>query len=202
MTPHFVARQLSHPKGILGRVIVRLMNRHNAKLNAFAVRQLAARSSDRVLEIGFGGGVTLAPLIDAAGFVAGLDRSAYVVARAAARFSDAVRAGRAEFRQGEVGAIPYAAGSFTRVCTVNTVYFWPSLGAGFTEIARVLSPGGRLCVGFLPKEAMDRLGVPADLFTPRTPEDITGALAAAGFSGVRAERPRPTTAWTVVVATR
>ena len=200
--PRFAARQLSNPNGWLGRVIMGVMNRHNAPMNGFAVRQLAARSSDRVLEIGFGGGLTLAPLIDAAGFVAGIDRSAYVVARAAARFADAVRDGRAEFRQGDVGAIPFPAGSFTRVCTCNTVYFWPSLQAGFAEIARVLSPGGRLCVGFLPKEGLDRLGAPTDIFTGRTPQDMTDALAAAGFSDVRAERPRPTTPWMVIVATR
>jgi len=46
-----------------------LMNRHNAKLNAFAVRQLDLVPTDRVLEIGFGGGVTLPSLIARAGFV-------------------------------------------------------------------------------------------------------------------------------------
>ena len=47
------------------------MNRHNAKLNAFAVHQLNLTSSDRVLEIGFGGGVTLPLLIKQARFVGG-----------------------------------------------------------------------------------------------------------------------------------
>ena len=63
-TPRFVARQLSHPKGFLGRIFGRLMNRHNANMNAFAIRQLELTSSDRVLEIGFGGGVTLQRLIE------------------------------------------------------------------------------------------------------------------------------------------
>jgi len=35
------------------------MNRHNAKMNAFAVKMLSLRPDDRVLEIGFGGGATL-----------------------------------------------------------------------------------------------------------------------------------------------
>lgn len=68
----------------------RLMNRHNAKLNAFAVQQLNLTSSDRVLEIGFGGGVTLPLLIKQAGFVGGVDRSLDMVKRAKAIFSDAV----------------------------------------------------------------------------------------------------------------
>jgi arsenite methyltransferase len=159
-TPHFIARQLSHPRGMFGRFIAALMNWHNANMNSFAVRQLALDSRDRVLEIGFGGGVTLQPLLKCAAYVAGIDRSRDMVEHAKRRYFDAVQAGRAEFREGNVESMPFASGSFDKVCTVNTIYFWPSLEAAFREILRVLAPGGRLVVGFLPKERMDRMGVP------------------------------------------
>ncbi len=42
-------------------------------MNAFAVRQLEVDPTDRILEIGFGGGVTLRYLIENSGFVAGVD---------------------------------------------------------------------------------------------------------------------------------
>ena len=180
----------------------RLMNRTNADVNAFAVRQLELVPSDRVLEIGFGGGGTLPTLMAGAAFVGGVDRSRDVVARARARFSEAVQTGRADFREGSVEALPFEAGSFAKVCTVNTVYFWTSLDAGFAEIHRVLMPDGRLAVGFLPKDHMDRMGMPMDIFTSRTPDDVIAALTKAGFEGVRIERPEPTTAWNVIVATR
>ena len=201
MTPRFIARQLSRPSGFLGRIIMRLMNRRNANLNAFAVRQLDLAPSDRVLEIGFGGGVSLPSLIAGAGSVTGVDRSADVVKRAATRFVQAVRTGRAQFREANVDRLPFEAGSFEKVCTVNTVYFWPSLAAGFGEIRRVLAPGGRVAVGFVPKERMDQMGVPPDIFTSRTPDEVVAALAGAGFHDVRIERPRPTTPWSVIVAT-
>jgi cyclopropane fatty-acyl-phospholipid synthase-like methyltransferase len=51
------------------------VNRRNAKMNHFAVRQLKLATTDRVLEIGFGGGLTLTHLIENAVFVVGLDRS-------------------------------------------------------------------------------------------------------------------------------
>lgn len=202
MPPRFIARQLSHPSGVLGRVIVRLMNRGNARMNAFAVEQLALASTDRVLEVGFGGGVTLPALLDRAAFVGGVDRSRDVVARARARFVAAVTAGRADFRIGEIEAIPFDAATFDKVCTVNTVYFWRSLDAGCAEIARVLAPGGLAVVGYLPKEHMDRHGMPADIFTSRTPEEVVAALTRAGFRSVRVTRPQPTTAWNVLVAVR
>ena len=202
MAPRFIARQLSRPTGLFGRIMGRLMNRHNAKLNSYAVRQLELTPSDRVLEVGFGGGVSLPSLIASAAFVGGVDRSRDMVRRAKAMFSEAVSAGRADFREGNVEELPFEASSFGKVCTVNTIYFWSSLDAGFAEIRRVLLPGGRVVVGFVPKERMDRMGMPADIFTSRAPNDVVAALRKAGFSDVRIERPKPTTPWNVMVATR
>ena len=93
MPPRFLARQFSHPTGVLGRVVGRLMNRHNARMNAFVVKQLDLTSADRVLEVGFGGGVTLPSLIATASYVAGVDRSPVMVQRANANFAEAVSAG-------------------------------------------------------------------------------------------------------------
>jgi SAM-dependent methyltransferase len=180
----------------------RLMNRHNARMNAYAVELLELRPFDHVLEIGFGGGVNLPTLMDGAAFVAGVDPSPDVVRRASARFSKAVSSGRAVFREGSVESIPFDEARFGKICTVNTVYFWRSLEAGFTEIRRVLAPDGRLAVGFLPKQWMDRMGVPPDIFTAREPEDVAAALKSARFTDVRIERPNPDTAWNVIVATR
>src|SRR5260370_14875349 len=93
VAPRFLAKQLSRPTGLLGRLVARLMNRTNANMNAFAVGQLNLLPSDRVLEIGFGGGVTLPSLIASAAFVGGVDRSREVVERAKTKFSDAVSSG-------------------------------------------------------------------------------------------------------------
>jgi ubiquinone/menaquinone biosynthesis C-methylase UbiE len=178
------------------------MNRHNARMNAFALRQLKLEPSDHVLEIGFGGGLTLPSLLDATAFVVGLDRSNDVIAWAKRRFSNQTKSGRAHFRQGDVEAIPFGESAFDKVCTVNTVYFWTSLEAGFAEIYRVLKPRGRIAIGFLPKERMDRMGMPEDIFTARSPQEVAGAMTKVGFRDVLVARPEPDTPWNVVVATR
>jgi hypothetical protein len=64
MAPRFIARQLSHPSGFMGWVVGKLMNRHNALANEFAVRQLTVQPKDRILEIGFGGGLMIPRLLD------------------------------------------------------------------------------------------------------------------------------------------
>src|SRR5215471_17100259 len=102
MPPRFISRQLSHPTGFFAYVMGRLMNRHNAKMNAFAVQQLGLQASDRVLEIGFGGGVTLPTLFANASFVGGLDLSKEMVSRAKSKYHSEVAGGRADFREGPV----------------------------------------------------------------------------------------------------
>ena len=202
MAPRFIARQLSHPSGVMGAVIRFMMNRHNARMNAFALRQLKLEPTDHVLEIGFGGGLTLPSLLDSTAFVAGLDRSNDVVEWAKRRFSKQIESGRADFRQGSVEALPFGASAFDKVCTVNTVYFWTSLKSGFAEIYRVLKPQGRIAVGFLPKERMDRMRMPEDIFTTRAPLDVVGVITKTGFKDVLIACPEPHTPWNVVVATR
>jgi arsenite methyltransferase len=202
MRPRFIARQFSHPRGVLGRLIMRMMNRRNARLNAFAVQQLAIRPTDRVLEIGFGGGLALPFLLEHAAFTAGVDRSAEAVRRAEIQFAQLVAEGRAEFREGSVEALDYESASFTKVYTVNTIYFWTSLESGFKQISRVLSAHGKLVVGFYPKEAMERMDLPPDIFTLRSPAEVVAALGHADFQDIRLEQPAPTTIWRVATATR
>jgi arsenite methyltransferase len=200
MAPRLIARHLSWPQGLFGRFVGFLMNRHNARMNAFAVKMLALKPDDRVLEIGFGGGATLPALITGAGFVAGVDRSADAVGWASSRFARHVASGRADFREGHVEALPYESAAFGKVCTVNTVYFWKSLEAGFAEIRRVLAGDGRVVVGFLPKERMAQMNMPADIFTLRAPDDVIAALKTCGFGDIRVERPQADTPWNVIVA--
>jgi arsenite methyltransferase len=202
MTARFVARQLSRPSGLLGKFVLSVMNRKNAKMNKFAIRQLSVVRSDRVLEIGFGGGVTIPDLIENARFVAGVDRSPDVIRQAKTKFSHAVVSGKASFHEGSVEALPFNSSSFEKAFTVNTVYFWRSLDTGLREIHRVLAPGGHLVMGFLPKEWMDRLKLPADIFTSQTSAGVVTAIQEAGFRVIRIAKPQPATAWVVIVASR
>jgi arsenite methyltransferase len=202
MTPEFIARQFSRPSGLTGRFMGFLMNRRNARMNLFAVEQLELEASDRALEIGFGGGSTLPALLAGASYVAGVDPSEDVVNLARGRFAKSVEEDRAEFRVGAVEALPYQAGSFTKICTVNTVYFWQGLERGAAEMYRVLAPGGRVAVGFLPKQWMDPMGLPATVFTAHTAEDVARALMTAGFRNVRTQLPKSPAKWNLLLAER
>jgi arsenite methyltransferase len=193
------ALQLARPTGLLGRFVRSDMNRRNAAMNAYAVEQLDLQPTDRVLEIGFGGGVNLPGLISATASVVGVDPSPDVVRAAIAQYGTSERV---EFRQGAVEELPCASGEFDKVCTVNTIYFWRALDAGFAQIHRVLAEGGRVVVAFLPKAGMTPMNMPSDIFTLRDPDDVVAAMLQAGFRNVHVERPQASTPWNAIMGTR
>ena len=199
MPPRFIAEQLSHPRGLRGWLVRRGMNRGNARANEFAMDQLKLQPRDKVLEVGFGGGVNIRRLLDHSASVVGVDRSSDAVSAADRRFHRERSEGRASFLLGEVETLPLANESCTKAITVHTVYFWTSLERGFGELHRCLQPGGRLVVGFVPKAQMDRMGMPSDIFTPRDADDLSSAARQAGFL-VSTRRPDEPVPWMALVA--
>lgn len=154
-------------------------------MNVEAIDLLGIEPGHRILDIGFGGGVTFPVLLDRGADVAGIDRSADVVAAAEVDHRRAIEAGRLDVRRGEVEGVPFEDGFFDGVLTVNTVYFWPELDAGLSEIRRVLKPGGRIVIGIRDGSVMKR--VSRDIFAIRTPGELLVALEAAGFSNARSQ---------------
>lgn len=159
------------------------MNRGNRGLNARAIDLLDVGADTRVLDIGFGGGLTFAPLLARGATVFGVDRAADMVEAAENRHRQAVAAGRLILRTAEVQDLPLEDAAVDRVLTVNTVYFWPDLDLALREVRRVLAPGGRLVIGIRDGSVMQQ--VSPEVFTLRTPEELRSATKAAGFSVVR-----------------
>lgn len=120
--PEFVARQSALPSGFLGRLIGHVMARETAAVNEAAVALLDLRPADRVLEVGFGHGATIARMAAAGrgGHGAGVDPSAEMWAMASRRNHRAIEAGRVTLRQAGVEALPFPDHSFDKVLLVHT----------------------------------------------------------------------------------
>jgi SAM-dependent methyltransferase len=156
MLTRIIARQLAHPSGWIGRWITApWLNRANGVMNRLTLDGLDVRAGSRVLEVGFGGGDLLAWILSAGAIVAGVDRSADMVGLAQRRFRRELAEGRLELHTGDVGALPFPAGAFDRLCTVNTIYFWSDPAAALAECRRVMAPGGRMVVGFDDRRALE-----------------------------------------------
>ena len=86
-----VSDQLSRPAGTFGSVVAALMNRGNRDLNARAIELLDVAANSRVLDLGFGGGLTFEPLLARGATVFGVDRAADMVEAAERSHRHAVR---------------------------------------------------------------------------------------------------------------
>ena len=174
-----ISDQLSRPSGLAGRVVAAGMNRGNRDFNARAIEKLDVRPGTRVLDLGFGGGLTFRPLLEKRATVVGVDRAEDMVAAASERHREDIAAGRISVHAGDVLALPLEDAAVDRVLTVNTVYFWRDLAPALREVHRVLAPGGRIVIGIRDGSVMERVD-PA-VFTLRPPDEIAAALGSAGF---------------------
>jgi len=93
------------------------------------------------------------------GHMTGADFSRDMVGFCARRFGREVAAGSLDLVQAAVDDLPFPTASFSKACTVNTVYFWEQPEAAAAELFGVLGSGGRLVVGFSPREALESVPV-------------------------------------------
>jgi len=167
-------RAFGRPQGVLGRLGGVIMARTNDQMAQRAVELLDVRSSDKVLEIGFGPGVGIQLLASAVstGRVAGIDFSEEMVEQAKTRNATNIGTGRVELRRGSVERLPYENATFDRAMAINSLQVWPNAVAGLQETRRVLRPGGRIVLGFTRHSGQAK-------------EGLTEALTAAGFADAR-----------------
>lgn len=143
-----VTGQVRKPAWFIGRWIVRSMNHSHAGLRAWALGKIAIGPDATVLDVGCGGGGTIAA-IAAGGLgrtVFGVDFSDASVAVAREANAQAIAEKRVEIRPAGVSALPFEASMFDVVTAFETHFYWPDLPADVREIQRVLKPGGRVAL--------------------------------------------------------
>ena len=153
----FIAEQLSNPSGIVGRLAAFLWNRRNASLNDVVFDSLALNSTDRVLEVGFGGGYLLGRMstIITNGLVVGVDISPAMVAFCERRYHPLIKKGALELRCAQVESLPYPSEYFTKACTVNSIFYWQNVQRALSEFERVLTRDGFVVICFTCKESLE-----------------------------------------------
>ncbi|GAA0899980.1 hypothetical protein Vau01_093360 [Virgisporangium aurantiacum] len=169
-----------------------MLNRANRNAVAAAVDALAPAPGNVVADIGFGGGMGLALLLDrvgSTGRVHGVDISPVMLDRVRYRHRRAVADGRLALHEASMTDLPLPDGSLDAAMTINTIYFVPD--TVFAELARALSPTGRLVLGLGDPDAMRRDPVTAHGFRLRPLAEVHAALTAAGLTPVDHRRVGP-----------
>jgi SAM-dependent methyltransferase len=200
------ARQIDYWNQTAGPTWVRHEARLDLQLEPFgaaAMDAAALEGGETVLDVGCGCGTTtleLARRVGPSGRVLGIDISAVMLERAAARARAAARP-NARFERADAQTHPFAPASLDVVYSRFGVMFFADPGAAFANLRRALRPGGRLAFVcwqrpsenpwfLLPAMAAMRhltIEVPTD---PRAPgpfafgeaDWVREALAAGGFA--------------------
>ncbi|MEJ3655480.1 class I SAM-dependent methyltransferase [Actinomycetes bacterium KLBMP 9759] len=160
------------PRGLLGRIGGRLMARGNAETERHLVRLAELGPDDDVLVVGPGPGIGLEAAAATAGHVVGVDPSDAMVAACRRRCAASIDGGVVEVRLGDAAHTGQGDASVDVVLSVNNVMLWPDRKAGFTELHRVLRPGGRMLVSVHEK------------WLPGGLSGLAAAVAEAGFGDV------------------
>ena len=183
------AQQLRRPEGDLGISMAEMMNKGNELMCRNTYSRSTIGKGHRILEIGMGNGFFVPELFKMAEDLTyvGFDYSKLMVDKASELNTSYIASGRASFVHGSVDALPFETNSFDRICTSNTLYFWPSPADNMKALTNVLKPGGRILIAIRPKDIMLKMKVTQYDFTLYTLAETALLMESAGLNIINAE---------------
>ena len=183
----YVAKQLGHPAGGAGRLLLRVLNRGNATMNQLALTMLAVQPQQHILEIGFGGGDLMQRLrqTERSLHITGIDPAPASLAVGQNRFKSAIASGQLSLYAAAAEAIPLPDQTVDAIVTVNTVYFWSAVETVLAECHRCLKPDGKLAIAYAAKAFLEAQGLTQYGFRAYDVAELEAALRTAGFREIQ-----------------
>ncbi len=178
------------PKGAAGEKMLHRMNESHEPLRAFGLPFVSWKPGMRILDVGCGGGATIADMLKLSpeSVIDGIDYSEVSVQQSL-RLNQKYIGTRCQIQQADVAQLPFADELFDVVTAVETVYFWPDVEAGLREVCRVLKPGGTFAVLNEGCDPDQNDWPPIDGFMRiYRPKELEELLLACGFRHVECHR--------------
>ena len=154
-----IASQLKHPSGEKGIEIANMMNETNINMTKHSIQNLNISNENRILELGHGNAGHVVFLFEQAEKLKyyGLEMSELMFQEARQINRNFVSQKQAFFSIYDGNTIPFEDGSFNKIFTVNTIYFWQKPEELLSEIYRVLKSNGTFCLTFAEEDFMKTL---------------------------------------------
>ncbi|MBY0099394.1 class I SAM-dependent methyltransferase [Mesobacillus maritimus] len=139
-----IDKQYGKPQGLLGTYIGEKMVKQHKPETLWTIELLNIVQGESVLELGCGAGYAMKLILDQTLVeqVVGVDLSPTIIRSAAIRNKNGLNAKKATLVQANVNRLPFQDENFDKVLSIHSIYFWENLSETFSEIYRVLKPGG------------------------------------------------------------
>jgi arsenite methyltransferase len=180
----FWGRQLAKPSGFIGKnILAPLWNKRNKSLNDTALEALKIEERDRILEVGFGGGYLMNEMIKKTihGKIVGIDISKELVKAGVRKFEQYIKNGKMELKCAKAETLPFPAKFFTKVCSINSIFYWEDALDAFIEMNRVLEQNGMVVICFTSKQHLKNLKLVHEALKQYEKQDVMDMLEKAGF---------------------
>jgi ubiquinone/menaquinone biosynthesis C-methylase UbiE len=161
----FIDRQYSYPRGLLGMYIGEKMVKQHEPETQWTIKLLKLKQNENILELGCGAGYAMKLLLEksAVSHVTGLDVSQSVLRSAAIRNRNDIRKGRAKLVNSNVDNLAFQDGSFSKLFSIHSIYFWDNLPKTMSEIYRVLKSKGTIVLTLCDGKSGETWGDTKDL---------------------------------------
>jgi len=196
--------QTRKPEGKLGKIMLNGMNSGHAKMADWGLSHLPDIAPAEITDLGCGGGRNAGELLKiySRAHITAVDYSELSVEKAKEYNREMIASGRCTVRQGDVSALDLPSEQYELATAFETIYFWPGLEKCFTQVCRILKPGGMFLIcneSDGTDAASQKYEKIIDGMKTYTAGQIAGALKAAGFSDIKTDH-HPSKPWITVLA--
>lgn len=134
------------PEGKIGEQMLERMNKSHEPLRKFGLPLIPWRKGMRILDVGCGGGATIAEMLQLSedSMIDGVDYSPVSVQQTI-EMNKAFVGTRCRVQQSDVAELPFEEETFDLVTAMETVYFWPDIKTAFGEIRPCAETGRDVC---------------------------------------------------------
>ena len=125
----FFSEQARKPTGFFGLWMMSVVfDKGNSFLNGFVEELMSVQADDHILEIGFGTGKLIHDMAKDIhkGYIEGIEFSSSMVSLAKKRNKKYIDDEKVKIIEGNFDDLPLKNNRYTKVCTVNTIYFLPN----------------------------------------------------------------------------
>ncbi|MDR1748804.1 MAG: class I SAM-dependent methyltransferase [Spirochaetaceae bacterium] len=179
----YVGKNFGNPTGTGGKISTHIMNIINQKQYNAVLKNIKLEPHTSVLDIGFGNGYVIRKILRQHIPVKmyGIEISNDMLKSVSLKNRQHIITGTVQLLLEDIGKTSFAQNTFDTVYTVNTIYFWNDLEKGFSEIKRILKPGGIFLNVLYTKEYLNKIMYTKYGFKKYTIEEIETSTKNSGM---------------------